>query len=117
MKTVNKAAPRILPIREPEAKEKVQPLGDRVLVRELNEAETEKTTASGIIIPVTVNEDKGAKRGEVVAVGRGRFDDGVLVPLEVTKGDQVLFNWGDKIKVDGTEYYLVRESELVAILN
>ena len=98
-------------------KQKVQPLGDRVVIRELSEEEKERTTASGIIIPVTVNDDKGSKRGTVVAVGPGHIDDGKRIPLEVKPGDSVLFSWGEKIKVDGEEYTIVRESEIIAIIN
>lgn len=93
---------------------KVKPLGDRVLVRELkNEGEK---IVSGIIIPETVSEDRGAKKGEVVAVGAGKFDDGVLVPMSVKVGDKVLFQWGDKLTVDGTEYEMVNESAILAII-
>jgi len=94
---------------------KVSPLGDRVLIKEDTESK-EKRTASGIIIPVTVNEDKGGKRGEVVAVGPGKSEDGKIVPLTVKVGDSVLFQWGDKIKIEDEEYYIVRESEILAVL-
>lgn len=95
---------------------KVIPLHDRVVIKEDTESK-EQTTASGIIIPVTAQEDKGSKRGRVVAVGNGRFDDGVHIPVSVKVGDTVLFQWGDKIKVDNEDYYIVRESEILAILN
>jgi chaperonin GroES len=95
---------------------KVQPLADRVVIKEDIESK-EQTTASGIIIPVTAQEDKGGKRGKVVAVGTGRIDDGKVVPLNVKVGDSVLFQWGDKIKVDNEDYYIVRESEILAVLN
>ena len=72
---------------------KVRPLGDRVLVRELKQGG--EKSVSGIIIPETVGEDRGAKKGEVVAVGAGKYDDGVLVPMNVKVGDKVLFQWGD----------------------
>lgn len=94
---------------------KIEPLQDRVLIREDIENK-EKKTSSGIIIPVTVNEDKGSKRGEVVAVGKGRFEDGKVVPVGVKAGDTVLFQWGDKVKVGDQEYYLVKESEVLAII-
>ena len=94
---------------------KVRPLGDRVLVKE-DVNSKEKKTNSGIIIPVTVNEDKGSKRGEIVAVGPGKVEDSKLVPLSVKVGEDILFQWGDKIIVEGEEYYLVRESEILAIL-
>jgi chaperonin GroES len=94
---------------------KIRPTGDRVLIKEeINDKE--KKTASGIIIPVIVNEDKGSKRGEVVAVGTGRVEDGKTVPMTVKVGDNVLFQWGDKIKVDSEDYYIVRESEILAVI-
>lgn len=93
----------------------ITPLADRVLIKE-NTTNKENKTASGIIIPITVNEDKGSKSGEVVAVGTGRFDDGVLIPMSVKVGDDVLFQWGDKIQVEGVEYYVVKESEILAII-
>jgi|SRR3989344_3940163 len=93
---------------------KIKPLGDRVLVKE------EKTeggeTKSGIIIPETVSEDRGAKKGVVVAVGAGKYDDGILVPMHVQVGDKVLFQWGDKLTIDGEEYEIINESGILAIL-
>ncbi len=94
---------------------KIRPLADRVLILEDTTAE-EKKTASGLIIPVTVNEDKGGKRGTVLAVGPGRQEDGVIVPIAVKVGDQVLFQYGDKVKIDDMEYYLVRENEILAVI-
>ncbi|MEK7095575.1 MAG: co-chaperone GroES [Patescibacteria group bacterium] len=94
---------------------KIKPLADRVLIKE-DTSSKEKKTASGIIIPVTVDEDKGGKRGEVVAVGNGHYDDGKLVPVSVKVGDTVLFQWGDKIKIDDQEYYIVKESEILAVI-
>jgi len=94
---------------------KIKPLADRVLIKEDTESK-EKKTSAGIIIPVTVNEDKGSKRGEVVAVGPGRVEEGELIKPSVKEGDVVLFQWGDKVKVGEEEYYLVRESEILAII-
>ncbi len=93
----------------------IKPLGDRVLLKEIKPAEGGKT-ASGIFIPDSVKEDRGAKRGEVVAVGPGRFDDGELIPMNVKVGDEVLYQWGDTIKVGETEYTLVEEKSLLAII-
>ena len=93
---------------------KVRPLGDRVLVKELKNAG--ERSVSGIIIPETVGEDRGAKKGEVVAVGPGKFDDGILVPMSVKVGDKVLFQWGDKLTVDGEEYEMVSESAILAVI-
>lgn len=94
---------------------KLKPLHDRVLIKEDTESK-EKKTSSGIIIPVTVQDDKGSKRGEVVAVGPGAHHDGKLVPISVKVGDKVLFQWGDKVKIGDEEYYLVRESEILAVI-
>jgi chaperonin GroES len=94
---------------------KIKPLADRILIKE-DMSNKEKKTSSGIIIPVRVNEDKGSKSGEVVAVGPGRVEEGKLVKPSVNVGDKVLFQWGDKIKVGEEEYYIVRESEILAII-
>ena len=94
---------------------KIKPLQDRVLVRE-DDNSKEKKTASGIIIPVTVDDDKGGKRGEVVAVGPGRTEEGKSVPMSVKIGDKVIFQWGDKVKINEEEYYIVKESEILAIV-
>ncbi len=94
---------------------KIKPLGDRVLIKEdINSKE--KKTAYGIIIPITVNEDKGGKKGEIISIGEGHFENGKLIPISVKNGDQVLFQWGDKIEIDGEEYYIVKESELLAVI-
>ena len=94
---------------------KLQPLQDRVLIQEHTDSKERKTSA-GIIIPVTAHEDKESKKGEVIAVGPGRREEGKLVAPSVKVGDVVLFQWGDKVKVGEQEYYLVRESEILAII-
>ncbi len=94
---------------------KIRPLADRILIKE-TKVNSDKKTASGIIIPGTVNEDKVSKQGEIVAVGSGRYEDGKLIPISVKVGENVMFQWGDKIMVEGEEYYLVKESELLAII-
>ena len=68
----------------------------------------------GIILPDSVDMEKGLKEGKVIAVGEGKFVDEELVELFVQKGDIVLFSWGDKIKLDDEEYFIVRESEISA---
>lgn len=95
-------------------KPKIQPLGDRVLLRELEEKHSK--TDSGIFIPETANADKDAKRGEVVAVGEGRFEEGKRIPPEVKVGDVVLYSWGDKMEIDGVKYVIVREGEISAVI-
>lgn len=98
-------------------KPNLRPLGDKVLIRPLTEEELGTRSPSGIIIPDTIDRDK-ADRGEVVAVGPGRWDeDGEKrIPLGVTEGDKVIFQWGDKIEYGGVNYYLVSESNISAII-
>lgn len=97
------------------AKTKIIPLGDRVLVRALKE-DTQKTK-SGIIIPETVSKER-PEQGQVIAVGEGKFDDGVKVPMTVKVGDTVLFSkYGpEEIKIDGEEYLIIREDAILAII-
>jgi len=93
---------------------KFRPLHDRVVVRRLKQ---EEKTAGGIIIPDTAQEKP--QEGEVVAVGPGaRDDDGKLHPPEVKEGDRVLFGkWsGTEIKLDGNELLVMKESDLMGIL-
>lgn len=117
MKKNNKSKNKAVKINiYPASKSAIRPLHDRVLIRETEDTGAEKKLASGIIIPVTVAEDKGSKRGEVVAVGHGRTEDGKLVPMSVKVGDVVLFQWGEKVKVGDNEYYIVRESEILAVI-
>src|SRR3989339_348877 len=99
------------------AKVTLRPLGDKVLIRPLTDDELGSRSPSGIIIPETVNRDK-ADRGEVVAVGPGRWDeDGEKrIPLDVVVGEIVIFQWGDKFEYQGTEYYLVSESNISAVI-
>ncbi len=98
-------------------KTSIRPLGDRVLVEVLNQDEKGKT-ASGIIIPETVNKERG-EQGKVIAVGPGRLtDDGKLIPVSVKKGETIIFSkYGpDEIKVDGKEYYIISESNILAVI-
>lgn len=91
-----------------------RPLHDRVLLRRL---ESDNKTAGGIIIPDTAKEKPA--EAEVVAVGNGvRDESGKLQPLDVKKGDQVLFTkWsGDEIKIDGKEYLVVKESDIIGVI-
>ncbi len=92
-------------------KRSIVPIGDKVLIKEIKE---EKKTGMGIILPDSVDMEKGLKEGKVIAVGEGKFVDDELVELFVKKGDIVLFSWGDKIKLDDEEYFIVRESEISA---
>jgi chaperonin GroES len=95
---------------------RIRPLGDRALVRLLDPAKGDETTASGIILPATLDKDHSEKRGTVVAVGPGRKDDGELIPMEVKAGDEVIFQWGDKVEINKEEYYIVSESNIIAVV-
>ena len=89
----------------------LKPLGDRVIVEVLDE---EEQTVSGIVLPDTAKEKP--QRGRVLAVGPGRYEDGKLVPLDVTTGDEIVFSkyGGTEIKVSGEEYLILRESDILA---
>lgn len=91
----------------------VKPLADRVVVRPLDR---EEKTSSGIFLPDTAKEKP--QEGEVVAVGPGRFEDGKRVELEVKVGDRVIFSKyaGTEIKVDEDEVLILRESDVLAIV-
>jgi chaperonin GroES len=99
------------------SKVNLRPLSDKVLIRPLGDEELGTTSPSGIIIPETVDREK-TDRGEVVAAGPGRWDeDGEKrIPMSVEVGDKVIFQWGDKVEYQGTEYYLVSESNISAII-
>lgn len=96
----------------------IRPLGDRVLILPLGEEDKQGKTKSGIIIPDTVNKER-PEEGKVIACGEGKLtDDGTLIPLKVKKGDRVIFSkYGpDEIKIDGEEYLIVSESNILAII-
>ena len=94
---------------------KFRPLHDRVVVRRIEE---DMKTAGGIIIPDTAKEKP--MQGEVIAVGPGARDEsGKLIPLDVRKGDKVLFGkWsGTEVKIDGVEYLIMKESDIMGVLD
>ncbi len=96
----------------------IKPLADRVLVEPLSDEEREKTTKLGIVIPDTVEKEKSEK-GKIIAVGPGKMtDEGKLIPLSVKKGQVVIFSkYGpDEIKVGDKEYYIIKEENILAIL-
>jgi chaperonin GroES len=93
----------------------VRPLHDRVLVRRVAE---ESKTAGGIIIPDTAKEKP--QRGEIVATGKGRVtEDGKVTPLDVKVGDRILFGKysGTELKLNGEEYLMMREEDILGIMN
>ncbi len=91
----------------------IKPLGDRVVVQVM---EREEKTKGGIVLPDTAKERP--QEGKVVAAGPGRtLDNGERVPLEVKVGDRVLFSkyGGTEVKIDGEEYLILRESDILAV--
>ena len=93
---------------------KFRPLHDRVVIKRI---EAEGKSAGGIIIPDTAKEKP--QEGEVIAVGPGgRDDSGKLIPIDVKAGDRVLFGkWsGTEVKLDGIEYLIMKESDLMGVL-
>ena len=93
---------------------KIRPLYDRIVVKRIDEQET---TRSGIIIPDSAQEKP--QEAEVIAVGNGkRLEDGTLVALDVKAGDRILFGKysGNEIRLDGEEYLIMREDDVLGIL-
>ena len=94
---------------------KIRPLYDRIVVKRIEEQET---TRSGIIIPDSAQEKP--QEAEVMAVGHGkRLEDGKLIPLDVKVGDRILFGKysGNDIRVDGQEYLIMREDDVLGVLD
>jgi chaperonin GroES len=92
----------------------VKPLGDRVLVQPV---EAEEVKKGGIIIPDTAKEKP--QEGKIVATGAGKRDDsGKLIPMDVKKGDRVLYSkyGGTEIKIDGKDYLIMREDDILGVL-
>ncbi len=94
---------------------KLRPLQDRILVKRVEE---EEKTKGGIIIPDTAKEKPA--EGKVEAVGNGKLgDDGKRVPLEIKKGDRILFGKysGTEVKIEGKEYLIMREDDVLGIID
>ncbi|MEK7560137.1 MAG: co-chaperone GroES [Patescibacteria group bacterium] len=97
---------------------KIKPLSDRVLLEPLSDDERAKKTKSGIIIPDTAEKEK-PQEGRVIAVGEGKtLESGKIISLSVKRGDRVLFSkYGpSEIKVDGKEYLIAKEEDILAII-
>ncbi|MDI3533806.1 MAG: chaperonin GroES [Thermosediminibacterales bacterium] len=91
----------------------IKPLGDRVVIKVL---ESEEKTKSGIVLPDTAKEKP--QEGKIVAVGTGEVIDGKKVPLEVKEGDRIIFSKyaGTEVKIEGEEYLILRQSDILAIV-
>lgn len=99
---------------------KIIPLADRVVVRPLSEEEAGTKSPAGIIIPDTVDKEK-PEQGVVTAVGKGKLAENgkERIPMEVKVGDRVMFSkYGfDEVKIGDSEYFIVSESNILAIIN
>ena len=93
---------------------KIRPLSDRIVVKPM---ETESKTAGGIVIPDTADKDKPI-RGTVIAIGNGKYVDGKIHPLQVKIDDEILFGKyaGTSIKLLDTEYLVMREEDVMGVL-
>ncbi|MBI5601356.1 MAG: co-chaperone GroES [Gemmatimonadetes bacterium] len=93
---------------------KVAPLADRVVIKASEEAEQMR---GGLYIPDTAKEKP--QQGEIIAVGPGRYEDGKLVPMGVKVGDKVLYGKysGTEVTIDGENYLILRESDVLAVVN
>jgi chaperonin GroES len=94
---------------------KIRPLYDRIVVKRIDELET---TRNGILIPDSAKEKP--QEGEVIAIGNGkRLEDGTIVALDVKSGDRILFGKysGNEIKLDGIEYIIMREDDVLGVLD
>ncbi len=96
----------------------IEPLGDRVVLKPFSVEETAAKTVSGIILPES-DKQQFPEQGKIVAIGEGTYRDGVLVPMRVRVGDTVVFSkYGfDEIKINGTEYYILKEDAILAIMS
>ena len=93
----------------------IRPLYDRIVVKRIEEQETAR---NGIVIPDSAKEKP--QEGEVMAVGKGkRLEDGTVVPVDVKAGDRILFGKysGNEIKLNGTEYIIMREDDVLGVLD
>ena len=92
---------------------KLVPLGDKIVLKQL---EAEETTKSGIVLPGQAQEKP--QQAEVIAVGPGKVEDGKEVKMEVAVGDQVIYSKyaGTEVKMDGTEYIIVKQNDILAIV-
>lgn len=94
---------------------KVQPLGGRILVKRI---EAEEKTAGGIVVPDTAKEKP--KEGEIISLGTGKVNEkGEKEPFNVKKGDKILFESyaGTEVKIDGEEYLIMKEDDILGIIN
>jgi chaperonin GroES len=95
---------------------KIQPLGNRILVRPQEE---EETIAGGLVVPPSANDDKRPAMGEVLKLGKGKDEDGKAVSFDVKKGDIIYFKKysPNEIEIEGVQYLIVDAEDILAIIN
>src|SRR3989344_3336534 len=107
-------------MKKEESKSSIKPFGDRILVKPFTEDELKggKKNHFGIVIPDTVSKEKSAQ-GKVVAIGEGKREDGKFIPINIKVGDRVIFSKYsyDEVEHEGEEYYLIKEDNILAIIN
>ena len=95
----------------------LQPLSDYVLIKPAAE---EAVTASGIVLPDTMDKKEKIRKGEVVKAGPGKHENGALVPMSVKAGSQVMYkeDWSaEKLKIEGDEYVIVHEADIIMLVD
>ncbi len=95
----------------------ISPLGDRVVIKPGAKG-VEKKLPSGIIIPPSADKERPMS-GVVVAVGKGKYEEGKLIPMTLTVGDEVIFaKYGyEEVKIEGQEYFILSESSVLGVIN
>ncbi|MEK7525423.1 MAG: co-chaperone GroES [Patescibacteria group bacterium] len=90
----------------------IKPLSDHVVIEPLKEEKKK----GGIILPDTISKER-QEQGKVIAAGPGKLVDGKRIPLQVKKGDIVVYSYGHEVKVDGKEYTIVAEDSILAVID
>lgn len=108
-----------MPQKKTKGSDSIRPLGDRVLIEPFEEDQLKSGNDAGIIMPETSEQDK-PQQGKVIAVGEGKRDEsGELIPMQVAVGDTVIYSkFGyDTITIDDQEYYILKEENILAVIN
>ncbi len=95
---------------------KIVPMGDRILVVVKEETPKEVTTKSGIILTEEAKKKSRQRIGTVVKVGKGRYEAGKRMPMDIEEGNKVIFDFGEEITIEGEDYYILREIDVLAVI-
>lgn len=118
VKPVIKTAPKKVESKPEKNNFKIQPIGDRILIKPFLESDVAPKNSFGILIPDTVSKET-PERGVVLAVGEGRYHEGEIIPLKVKVGDKIIFSkYGyDEVTVDDEKLYILKEDTVLAVIN